>query len=166
MIEKIKLILLAAILFFYIGQIDAQSTYEVKMGSKTYKAAGIKAFTNNDSETTVYTIKDGTFHYYYINSYNNKVVEYTHISCPVKSIDVKSVFYKDYDSKGKFMYLTTKKLVKNVIKKDIEDNKLSGPSEDINITVSEKESHSLMFILNSEEQGKTIISQIKKRKDL
>jgi hypothetical protein len=154
-----------ALLFLSLGSFS-QSETTVIQGSSEQIVTAYKAFDGNESIKTLYTIKDGVFHYYYINTYNNKVIEFKHTTCPIKSIDLKSVAYKSYEKFGNFMYLDTKDFAEDVNDVLVSDNELRGPSLDINLTTTEEIGRNMVIIVNSEEIGAEILAAIKKGKDL
>ena len=161
-----KLIQLTAFLLILTSSTTAQTEIKVKMGSKTHTFSATEIFNGNESESTYYTISEGVFHYYYVNFYKGKCIKFIHTHCPAKSIDIKTLKYKDYEEVGNFMYLNTKKLNEVVTQIEWDDNDLSGPAIDTNISKTEEMNRSLMLIVSSTATGDKILANIKKGKDL
>lgn len=145
---------------FVSTSLSAQIEVKVPMGSKTHTFTGNQLFNGNSDESTYYVIKDKVLHYYYVNKYEGKVIQFIHTTCPTKSLDLKSIEYKDYDDGGKFMYITTKKIAKDVTVTKIQDGDLSG--DDNNISTTEDEESLFLIIINTEEMGQELVSKIKK----
>ena len=158
-------ILLFSFLFLSFSSL-AQVTVKFEMGGETHEFKGYRLFTGNDEESTYYNIEDGQFHYYYVNEYNGKCIQYEHISCPVKKMDIKSANYKAYDTFGQFLYIDMKKMEQVVLEEEYRDGDLSGPSNKENITFEQMSGRSLFLIVNDKEQGQKVLDQIKSGKNL
>ncbi len=156
----------AILIFLFTGFIAlsaaAQIGVEVKMGSTKSTFEGTQIFNNNESESTYYEIEDGDLHYYLVNNYEGKCIQFIHTECPIKSLDLKSVEYEDYQDMGQFMYISTKKNEKAVTISKTEDSQSRGASLDANLTTQEDESSTFMIIINNKEMAEQLLEAIKK----
>lgn len=141
---------------------SAQIGVTVKMGSTTHKFEGTQIFNNNESESTYYFIEDGVLHYYLVNNYQGKCIQFIHTECAIKSLDLKSVQYEDYQDMGQFMYISTKKNDQAVQLTKVEDGQLGGESLDANIMTEEDETSTFMIIINDKSMAEDLMEEIKK----
>lgn len=142
--------------------VSAQIGVDVQMGSTTHSFKGNPIFNKNESESTYYLIERGVLHYYYVNNYNGKCIQYIHSECVIKDLDLKSVDFKDYQDMGKFMYIDTKKNAKVITYTKIDDSELRGPSVDGNLTSEEDMQSTFIIIINEQEMADILLEKIKK----
>lgn len=151
--------ILSIIAICTVGFAFGQNKYQIELGNETIQFNGYELYPDNGGETTYYMIENGELHYYYWNVFNDRTIEFQHLSCPVKSINLKETVMRPYDEGGNFLYLKTKKLVAVA-------NHIVWTFEGTEAQKAESQEADLMLIVPSEEKGNEILQQIKKGKDI
>ena len=139
------------------GQVDITDN----IGAEEFTFTGVEMiFDGNGSERTYYKIEDGQLHYYLVNEYQGRNIQYIHTQCEIKKLDLKSVKYLDYDTYGKFMYIDTKnhdRLVKEErTDLDLVDHKT--------LEKDNKENSTFILIISNQATGDNLIKRLKKGK--
>ncbi|UKN02515.1 hypothetical protein K6119_03140 [Paracrocinitomix mangrovi] len=100
--------LLFGLFFLFAFSATSQKEVKITIGGEKVKFYGDELVQDSTGRTTYYALVNGYLDYYEIIQVDGEVIQYEHVYCPAKQIELGDVLYKDILDSKAILVLKTK----------------------------------------------------------